>query len=167
MDPEDCALRFNQREAKEFFLFKSVSLISCTFAQVRSRRILFCFKQTPERTTKQPLQEHKPPLARSLRDCRLAGDNERRLRPSEANSLTPEGDGGAITFSYDGCLFRLAFLCVSCFLCFSVFSFAIFPSRDERRGQFSIKDGSDWDAHQTRELLYQDRSAHRHLNLRQ
>ena len=55
------------------------------------------------------------------------------------------------------------------FLYFSVFPVlsAIFQSKYEGRREFLLKDGSDWDANQMRELLYQDRSAHHHLDLRQ
>ena len=35
------------------------------------------------------------------------------------------------------------------------------------RRQLSLKDGSDWDVHQMRELLYQDSSVRRRLDLRQ
>ena len=64
---------------------------------------------------KLPVLQHKPPFARSLRDCRLAGNNERRLGLSKASNLTPEGDGEDITFRRNG--FLCAFLCpfVSCF----------------------------------------------------
>ena len=75
-----------------WFLFKPVSMVSCTFVK-ENIRLLFCFKQTSERTTKQHLQKHKPPLARSLRYCRLAGNKDRRLRPSKARSLTLEDAG--------------------------------------------------------------------------
>ena len=60
----------------------------------------------------------------------------------------------------------LVFLVLLYFSVFSVLS-TIFQSRYERRGEFSIKNGSDWDVHQMRELLYQNRSVHRHLDLRQ
>ena len=42
-----------------------------------------------------------------------------------------------------------------------------FPKQVQETGEFVLKDGSDWDAHQMRELLYQDRSAHRYLDFRQ
>ena len=46
----------------------------------------------------------------------------------------------------DGCMPRVLFVRMF-FLCFSVFLVCrIFPSRYERRGDFSIEHGSDWDA---------------------
>ena len=137
--------------------------VSC----IRNRRLLFCFKQTSERTTKQQLQNYKPPLARSLRDCRLAGNNERRLRPSKASSLTLEGEGGAITFRRDGCLFSLFFSFR--FLDFSVFLLVCIFFKQAREARRIFNQG--WErlgrANQMHELLYQDRSAHLHLDLHQ
>ena len=76
--------------------------------------------------TKQHLKKHKPPLSRGLRDCRLAGNNERRVRPSKASSLTLEGDMKplfsvetdvffALPFALTICFFSgSSFVCVSC-----------------------------------------------------
>ena len=57
----------------------------------------------------------------------------------------------SIFFRGDECLSRVRFARMSCaFLVFSCFLVCkISPSRYERRGDFSIEDGSDWDA-QTR-----------------
>ena len=60
-----------------------------------------------------------------------------------------------------------SFFCSSIFLFFFSVLSAAFPSRYKRRREFPLKDGSDWDADLKRELLYQDGSAHRHLDLRQ
>ena len=112
-------------EREGFFLFEPVSMVSCAFVQVRNRRLLFWFKQTSERTTKQHLQKHKPPLARSLQDCRLADNNERQLRPSKASSLTLEGDGKLLLSVKLNVLFAVLFfarmLLLWFFLCLSVF----------------------------------------------
>ena len=111
-----------------------------------------------------PILQHKPPLARSLRDCRLAGNNERRLRLSKTSNSTPEGDGGDITFRRNG--FRCAFLCayVLCFFSLVVFFCLIRDVSKQVREARIIFTGceSDWDANQMRELLlYQYRSVHR------
>ena len=76
MDPEDRMLRCNQRTGKGFFLFKPVLMFFCTFAQVRNRGPLFCFKQTPVWTTTKQLLQNKPLLVRSLRDHRKSGSSK-------------------------------------------------------------------------------------------
>ena len=139
MNSEYRAPRLNQQREKEFSLFKSVSMVFCTFAQVRNREQLFCFEQTLERTTKQQLQNRKPQLARSLRACRLAGNNEIQLQPSKASSLTLEGDGEAITFPSGWMSFSLCFS-LSVYLVFVLwfsvfFSFCLHFSQARIRGQ--------------------------------
>ena len=149
MNRECRVLRCNQISTKELFLFKPQSIAFCTLvAQVRKKSgLLFSSKQTSVLTTRKQLQQHESPLARSLRDCRLADNSERRRRPSKASSLIRKGDDEAVTFPsrrmpVSCTVYPYVFL-----LCFPVLLVCKFSSsRYERRGDFSTKDGSDWDA---------------------
>ena len=64
-------------------------------------------------------------------------------------------------------LFRILFarlFCVCLFFCLFCLVFSISKQVREVR-EFSLKDGSDWDANQMRELLLHDRSAYRYFDL--
>ena len=139
-------------------------MVSCTFAQVRNILVLFYFKQTLERTTKQQLRNHKPSLGRSLRDCLLASNNKRQLRPSKVNSLILEGDGEAITFlsrrisvSCTVCPYVLCFSCVFCF--FLVWKFP----KQVREARRILNQG--WERLEYANQM--DEAGHRHLDLRE
>ena len=115
--------------------------------------------------TKQQLQKYKPVLARSLLDYQLAGNNERRLQPSKASNSTLEGDGGVFYFPSKT---DFTVLCFVRMFCVFLFYFSVLSEKQVREARIIITQGSesDWDANQMRELLYQDRSAHRYLDLR-
>ena len=84
---------------------------------------------------------------------------------SKSSNLTPEGDGGVFYFPSKKDLTVLCF--VRIFRIFlSYFSVLSEKQVREARIVFTQRCESDWDANQMRELLYQDRSAHRHLDLR-
>ena len=54
-------------------------------------------------------------------------------------------------------------------VCFLLLYFFVLSEKQVQEARIIFTQGceSDWDANQMRELLYQDRSAHRHLDLRQ
>ena len=114
---------------------------------LRNRRKTHPSKDTSGQTPKKQLQKHKSPLARSLRNCRLANNSEGRHQPSKASSLTRAGDGETVTFPPR----RMAVSCAVCAMCLFVFfifllssKFRCISSSYERRGKISIKDRSDW-----------------------
>ena len=63
------------------------------------------------------------------------------------------------------CIFLLVFLV---FVCFPFIYFFVLSEKQVREARiiFTQECESDWDANQMRKQLYQDRSAHRHLDLR-
>ena len=73
------------------------------------------FKQTSGVNSNQ--LQHKSPIARSLRDCRLADRSEGRLQPRKASSLTLEGHGEVVTLVLSAPYFL--FLSSATFLYFS------------------------------------------------
>ena len=127
MNTECRVLRNNQRSRREVFLFKPESMAFCPpIAQVQNMRLLFRFKQMSGGTMKKRIQQHESPLSRSLRDCRIAGNSERRRRPSKASGLTQEGDGEAVTFPPIRMSASRA-VCTMCFSSFYVLLSAKFP----------------------------------------
>ena len=137
-------LRRNQRRGREFCLFKPVSMA----AQVwRRSGPLFHFKQTSGRTTKQQQTTKSEAAARQEFTRLLIGRQQREMASTEKS--TQFDPGGWWRRHYFPSRQIYASLCFSCFFVFSVFFCKISRSRYERRGEFSITDGSDWDA-QTR-----------------
>ena len=172
MNPEYRELRVSQRRGKEFFLFQ---------ASVDGFLHVSCTRPEQECILLQPdvgLDDDKEKATNSEQ----AAAREKFARPSKKRqqqritAWTTEqskqfGPGGwqrnhyfSVKTIVLSCILFARHSCV--FLYFSVLS-ASFQSRYERRGELSLKDGSDWGANQMRELLYQDRSAHHRIDLRQ
>ena len=71
-----------------------------------------------------------------------------------------------LLFCREECL--VAYTVCSFFLCFLLLYFSVLSLKQVQEARISFIQGreNNWDANQIRELLYQDRSAHRHLDLR-
>ena len=167
MNPEYRELRLNQRTRKIIFLFKPMWMVLCVSTAQAQSRSVFCLNQTSGESTtaKEQLQKYKPALARSSQDYQLAGNNERPLRLRKASSSTPEGDGGVFYFPSKTDFAVLFFVRTS-----RIFSciFSVLSKTKVREARIISSQGckSGLDANQMCKLLYQDRSAHRHLDLR-
>ena len=101
-------------------------------------------------------------------DCRLVGNNERRLRLSKASNLIPERDGGAITFLPTD-FAVVSFVRINpVFFSRCIFGLVQnFPKQVREARIIFTGCESNWYANRMHELLHQDRSVHRHLDLRQ
>ena len=84
------------------------------------------------------------------------------------NQLDPGGRREAIIFRRNGFFPPLSFPLPVCLVCFLLYFLLVcnFKKKVREAKIIYLKGGSDWDVHQMRELLYQYRSAHCHVDLR-
>ena len=81
-----------------------------------------------------------------LRDCRLAGNNEKKLRLSKGSNSTQEGDGG--DFAFRRKRIPLCFTLSVCLVIFFCCIFSVLSGKQVREARTLITQGceSDWDA---------------------
>ena len=143
-------LRVNQRRGKEFFLFRPVLIVFCTFVCTSTEQGTTVSLQADIRvddgettTTNAQATAHeefaRPPKNRQQQRVTSRGaEQTKQFDPGGYRVFFPFQMEVNLVYCLPVCL---VWLCLFCFLVYKVS-----PSMYERRENFSIEDGIDWDA---------------------